>query len=171
MLNPTNPYAASKAAIEHIVKSYIYSFKMPIIITRSNNVYGLNQYHEKLIPKFVKLLKNNKKVTIQGDGSNKRTFLHTDDVSEGYLNVISNGKIGEIYNIGSEEEYSVLDIAKILIMKIKKTENYEEWIEYIDDRLFNDNRYHISYEKIEKELNWKPYKNFDEEIDKIILDY
>jgi dTDP-glucose 4,6-dehydratase len=80
ILCPTNPYAASKAAAELIAKSYYHSFKMPIIITRGNNVYGPNQYPEKLIPLFIELLINNKPVTIQGDGSNVRAFLHVNDV-------------------------------------------------------------------------------------------
>jgi dTDP-glucose 4,6-dehydratase len=155
ILCPTNPYAATKAGAELIAQSYNHSYKMPIIITRGNNVYGPNQYPEKLIPLFIKQLQENKKVTIQGDGSSVRAFLHVKDTAKAFEYILENGKIGEIYNIGCDEhmEYSVLDIAKILIKKIKHTENFDEWIEYIEDRPFNDKRYYISNSKI-KELGW-----------------
>ena len=156
ILCPTNPYAATKAAAELIAQSYNHSYKMPIIITRGNNVYGPNQYPEKLIPRFIMLLKENKKVTIQGNGSTVRAFLHVTDTAKAFECILENGKIGEIYNIGCDEkmEYSVMEIAKILIKKIKNTENYDEWIEYIEDRPFNDERYYISNQKI-KNLGWK----------------
>jgi len=155
ILCPTNPYAATKAGAELIAQSYNHSYKMPIIITRGNNVYGPNQYPEKLIPLFIKQLKENKKVTIQGDGSSVRAFLHVIDTAKAFEFILEKGKIGEIYNIGCDEhmEYSVMDIAKILIKKIKHTENFDEWIEYIEDRPFNDKRYYISNSKI-KELGW-----------------
>jgi UDP-glucose 4,6-dehydratase len=163
ILCPTNPYAATKAGAELIANSYRYSFKLPIIITRGNNVYGPNQYPEKLIPRFIDLLKDNKKVTIQGDGSNVRAFLHSLDVAKALELILEKGKIGEIYNIGSDEdkEYTVLEIAKILIKMIKNTENYDDYIEYIEDRPFNDKRYYISNEKVKK-LGWLIEKDFNE---------
>ena len=122
---------------------------IPIIITRGNNVYGPNQYPEKLIPRFIKLLNEDKKLTIQGDGSSVRAFLHVDDTTRAFECILNNGKIGEIYNIGCDEnmEYSVMKIAEILIKMIKNTENYDEWIEYVEDRAFNDQRYYISNKK------------------------
>jgi UDP-glucose 4,6-dehydratase len=170
ILCPTNPYAATKAGAELIAQSYYYSFKIPIIITRGNNVYGPNQYPEKLIPKFIKLLNEDNKVTIQGDGSNVRAFLHIDDVCEAFELIFEKGKIGEIYNIGSDEnsEYTVLDIAKILIEKIKKSTNYDNYIEYIADRPFNDKRYYISNQKV-KDLGWKIKVDFFEGIKKLCL--
>jgi len=155
ILCPTNPYAATKAGAELIAQSYSHSYKMPIIITRGNNVYGPNQYPEKLIPLFIKLLKENKKVTIQGDGSTVRAFLHSHDTARAFEAILEKGNIGEIYNIGCDEgmEYSVMDIAKILIQLIKGTTNYDDWIEYIDDRPYNDKRYYISNKKV-KELGW-----------------
>ena len=155
ILCPTNPYAATKAGAELIAQSYAHSYKMPIIITRGNNVYGPNQYPEKLISRFIQLLKEDKKVTIQGDGSCVRAFLHAEDTARAFKCILEKGKIGEIYNIGCDEgmEFSVMDIAKKLIKLIKKTENYEDWIEYIEDRPFNDERYYISNSKV-KELGW-----------------
>jgi dTDP-D-glucose 4,6-dehydratase len=145
---------------------------MPIIITRGNNVYGPSQYPEKIVPKFIKLLFEDKKVTIQGDGSNVRAFIHVADVVKAFDIILEKGVIGEIYNIGSDdnEEYTVKYVAEMLIKKIKKTDNYSEYIEYITDRPFNDKRYYISNEKI-KRLGWNITKNFDEGIDNLIEIY
>jgi dTDP-glucose 4,6-dehydratase len=169
ILCPTNPYAATKASAELIAKSYYHSFKMPIIITRGNNVYGPNQYPEKLIPRFIEQLFRGDKVTIQGDGSNIRAFLHVNDVCSALKFILEKGKIGEIYNIGSDDhhEYTVLQIAQILIQKIKKTTNYLEWISYIEDRPFNDKRYYISNQKV-KDLGWSIQTDFNSGIDQLI---
>ena len=169
ILCPTNPYAATKAGAELIAQSYNHSFKLPIIITRGNNVFGPNQYPEKLIPRFIKLLNENKKVTIQGDGSCVRAFLHSYDTAKAFECILNKGKIGEIYNIGCDEgmEYSVLDISKILIKKIKKTENYEKWIQYIEDRPFNDQRYYISNKKL-KDLGWTIDINLEEGLNRLL---
>ena len=150
ILCPTNPYAATKASAELLAQSYNHSFNMPIIITRGNNVYGPNQFPEKVIPCFIKQLKEDKKVTIQGDGSCVRAFLHSYDTAKAFE------IIGEIYNIGCNEgmEYSILDIAKILIRMIKGNNvNVEDWIEFIENRPFNDARYYISNNKL-KNLGW-----------------
>jgi len=172
ILCPTNPYAATKASAELIAQSYYYSFNMPIIITRGNNVYGPNQYPEKIIPRFIKLLNENNKVTIQGDGSNVRAFIHVDDVVKAFDIILEKGVIGEIYNIGSDdnEEYTVKYVAEMLIKKIKKMDNYDDYIEYITDRPFNDKRYYISNQKI-KNLGWDITENFDEGINKLIETY
>lgn len=169
VLCPTNPYAATKAGAELIAQSYYHSFKLPIIITRGNNVYGPNQYPEKLIPKFIKLLKENKKVTIQGDGSNVRGFLHSSDTACAFHCILEKGNIGEIYNIGCDDnlEYTVLEVTKILIKLIKNTENYDEWIQYIEDRPFNDKRYYISNIKL-KLLGWEIKKDFMAGINELI---
>jgi dTDP-glucose 4,6-dehydratase len=165
ILCPTNPYAATKAGAELIAQSYGHSYKMPIIITRGNNVYGPNQYPEKLIPKFIKLLKENKKVTIQGDGSCVRAFLHVNDTADAFIAILEKGKLGEIYNIGCDEnmEYSVIDVAKILIKIIKNTDDYNKWIEYIEDRPFNDKRYYISNDKLKK-LGWNVNVEFIQDL-------
>jgi UDP-glucose 4,6-dehydratase len=169
ILCPTNPYAATKAAAELIAKSYYHSFKMPIIITRGNNVYGPNQYPEKLVPRFIELLLQGKPVTIQGDGSNVRAFLHVNDVCSALKLVLENGEIGEIYNIGSDDhhEYTVTQIAHILINKIVKTQEYDTWIKYIEDRPFNDKRYYISNEKV-KNLGWTIDTDFDKGLNELI---
>lgn len=170
VLCPTNPYAATKAAAELIAQSYNHSFNMPVVVTRGNNVYGPNQYPEKLIPLFIKLLKEGKKVTIQGDGSTVRAFLHVDDTVSAFECILEKGVVGEIYNIGCDEgmEYSVLEVAKILIRLIKHSDNYDEFIEYIEDRPFNDKRYYISNKKI-KDLGWEIKVGFMDGIERLVV--
>ncbi len=169
ILCPTNPYSASKAGAELLAQSYIHSYKMPIIITRGNNVYGPNQYPEKVIPKFIDQLKSDKKITIQGNGSHLRSFLHSYDTAMAFNIILEKGVIGEIYNIGSDPntEISVLDLGKKLIKMIKNTDDYDAWIDYIEDRPFNDKRYFISNQKL-KNLGWKITINFDEGLKKLI---
>jgi len=162
VLCPSNPYAATKAGAELIAQSYYHSYRMPIIITRGNNVYGPNQYPEKLVPRFIKLLKEDKKVTIQGNGSCVRAFLHAEDTARAFEVILEWGVLGEIYNIGCDEkmEYSVLEVAKILIGMIKGSNvDCNDWIEYIEDRPFNDARYYISNSKL-KNLGWDIKINF-----------
>jgi len=169
VLCPTNPYAATKAAAELIAKSYYHSFKMPIIITRGNNVYGPNQYPEKLVPRFIQQLLEGNQVTIQGDGSNVRALLHVNDVCSALQLVLEKGRIGEIYNIGSDDdqEFTVSQVAEILIEKIMNTQDYNKWITYIEDRPFNDKRYYISNQKV-KDLGWVIRTDFDSGIDHLI---
>lgn len=154
ILCPTNPYAATKAGAELIVQAYAHSYKMPIIITRGNNVYGPNQYPEKVIPRFIQQLKGDNKVTIQGNGTAVRGFLHAADTAAAFECILENGQLGEIYNIGTQDEYSIMDIAKILIKLIQKTEDYDAWITHIEDRPFNDQRYYISNDKL-RSLGWE----------------
>ena len=141
ILNPTNPYAATKAGAEFLVRSYYKSFNIPIIISRGNNVFGPRQYPEKLIPKFILSLSNNQKCTIHGKGESRRNFIYVDDVCGAINIILSYGKINEIYNIGTHNEYSVIDIAYILYNKLKHNSKFDDNIEYIEDRHFNDYRY------------------------------
>ncbi len=169
VLCPTNPYAATKAGAELIATSYGHSYKMPIIITRGNNVYGPNQYPEKLIPKFITQLLHNQKMTIQGEGKTVRSFLHVSDVANAFEVILNKGQIGEIYNIGADEEmeYSVLEIATILVGMIFPKENVKKFLTFVEDRPFNDMRYFISNEKLKK-LGWKIEKEFYEGIRELI---
>lgn len=166
-LDPTNPYAATKAAAEHLVKSYYLSFGLPIIITRGNNVYGPKQYPEKVIPKFILKLLNGEKCPIQGSGKQKRSFLYIDDVSRAFDIILQHGIIGEVYNIGSDDEISVLDIVKELVSRIYPNDEIINHIEYTTDRNFNDQRYNISLSKL-KDLGWKKEYNFESGLEKTI---
>ena len=169
VLCPTNPYAATKAGAELIAQSYHHSYKMPIIITRGNNVYGPNQYPEKLVPRFIQQLQNDKPVTIQGNGRVVRAFLHADDTARAFEIILDKGVVGEIYNIGCDEgmEYSVMEVAKMLIKKIHNTDEYNNWITYIADRPFNDQRYYISNQKL-KDLGWTIQIGFEDGINKLL---
>jgi dTDP-glucose 4,6-dehydratase len=169
ILCPTNPYAATKAAAEMLAQSYNHSFNMPIVITRGNNVYGPNQYPEKVIPRFIQQLKNRLPVTIQGKGDCVRAFLHSHDTATAFQCILEKGKIGEIYNIGCDEgmEYSIMEVARILIKNIHETEDYDKWISYIQDRPFNDQRYYISNQKL-KDLGWAITVNFSNGLNSLI---
>lgn len=171
ILCPTNPYSASKAAAEMYVRAYIYSYKLKIIISRGNNVFGYNQYPEKLIPKFINLLKEGDKCTIHGNGETIRNFIFIDDVCTAVDYIINNGTFGQVYNIGSDHSYerSVMDVTKLLVKKIRNDDDYTKYIENVDDRPFNDKRYLISNEKL-KELGWKQQISFDRGIE-LLLDY
>lgn len=167
LLLPTNPYAATKAAAELLATSYYKSFNLPVIITRGNNVYGPNQFPEKVIPKFIKQLKEGKKITIQGDGSAIRGFLYIDDVVSAFITILNKGRIGDIYNIGCEvgNEITIFELAKLLIDKLCHTnKSNEEYIDFIEDRPFNDHRYYISSKKL-KELGWCQCVKFEDGID------
>ena len=163
VLKPTNPYSASKAAAEMIVQSYIDSYKMNIKTIRCNNVYGPNQFPEKLIPKFKKLLKEGKKCTIHGTKSAqiKRAFMHVEDVVNAVDTVWKRGEPGEIYNIASDDEISVMDVTKLMIKTIINSEDYDNYITFIEDRPFNDRRYYICSQKLKK-LGWRQNKSRDD---------
>jgi UDP-glucose 4,6-dehydratase len=160
-LNPTNPYAATKAAAEFIVKSYTLSFGMPCIITRGNNVYGRYQYPEKVIPRFIMLLTRGQKMTIQGSGKNTRTFIHALDVASAFTTIVEKGVIGEIYNIGCRDEYSVKEIAERTCAILHPGADVEDFITYVPDREFNDLRYDIDSDKL-KALGWEQKVKFDD---------
>jgi dTDP-glucose 4,6-dehydratase len=169
ILDPTNPYAATKAAAEFMVKSYYYSYKLPIIITRSNNVYGENQYPEKIIPKFICQLINGEKITIEGNGSSKRNFIHAADVNTAIETIILKGVIGEIYNISAPDdcEYDVMTIAKMII-NLFGFDNINDYIVFIEDRKFNDCRYFIDANKL-KQLGWSAQNtNFEQNLKDLI---
>jgi dTDP-glucose 4,6-dehydratase len=160
LLCPTNPYAATKAGAEMIVSSYKHSFGLPVIISRGNNVYGPNQYPEKLIPKWIGLLRDGKKLTIAGKGEQLRSFLWVDDVSRAFETMLVQGTVGEVYNIGSCEEYSVMDVAKIILELIHGGGfDINKYVEYVADRPFNDMRYFINNSKL-CALGWKPEMSF-----------
>ena len=167
LLNPTNPYAATKAAAEFIVRSYYHSFKLPIVIVRCNNVYGPNQYPEKLIPRFIKLLKEGKRLTIHGNGKTRRNFIWAEDVATATELILHKGEINGIYNIGTTQEYSVMDVAKIIVEKMKG-EYVDNYIEFVEDRPFNDSRYSVDTTLL-KALGWEEkHTNFVKNIETLI---
>jgi len=154
LLNPTNPYAATKAAAEFLVRSYYHSFKLPIVIVRCNNVYGPNQYPEKVIPKFIKQLREGKKLTIHGKGETRRNFIWAEDVAIATHLIFNKGQINEIYNIGTTQEFSVMDVARILIDRMTADKILANHITFVEDRPFNDFRYSVDTSEL-KALGWK----------------
>lgn len=165
LLNPTNPYAASKAAAEQLVRSYHISHNLPIIITRANNNYGPRQFPEKLIPKFIMKFLGNETVPIHGNGQTRRNFIHVYDTCRALETVMTRGEIGMTYNIGTNCEYSVLEIAEILRQKIQPC--LDEPLIFVADRNFNDRRYHINDDLL-RSLGWSETVSFEEGLEETI---
>lgn len=155
-VRPSNPYSATKAAAEYLVRSYWDKYKFPIIITRSNNIYGPRQYTEKVIPKFLTLLQINKKCTIQGTLPKSRHFLYVDDAVNAFLLILERGIVGEIYNIGTCCEIPIMQLARELVQMVKIVPDSEvnEWLEFVPDRPQVDLRYPIRCEKLQQ-LGWR----------------
>lgn len=167
LLNPTNPYAATKAAAEFIVKSYAKSYNFPVIITRGNNVYGFNQYPEKLIPRFIMCLMREQKCPIHGSGETRRNFIHVFDATKAIKTVMLKGELGEIYNIGTSNEYSVNEIFTILMKKLKPNDSPDAWRDFVEDRNFNDKRYSVDPSKL-KNLGWQETVSFEQGLNQVI---
>ncbi|MBS3061387.1 MAG: dTDP-glucose 4,6-dehydratase [Candidatus Diapherotrites archaeon] len=161
VLNPRNPYSASKTGADRLAYSFFETHNVPVVITRSSNNYGPNQFPEKLIPLFVTNLLVKKKVPVYGTGKNIRDWLHVEDNCRGIEAVLSKGKNGEVYNIGGENEYTNIEITKMILNELGKG---EEMIEYVEDRKGHDFRYALDCSKIKKELDWKPVISFEKGI-------
>ena len=170
---PSSPYAASKASSDHLVYSYVRTFKIPAIITNCSNNYGPKQHPEKLIPKIIYNIINNKNIPIYGNGKNSREWIYVDDHCDALLKVFQKGKNGEFYNIGSNKNLTNLEIVKILISIAKKkfTLGKNARIKYVKDRPGHDLRYALNSNKIKKKLNWKPNVNTIDGLNKTFLWY
>jgi dTDP-glucose 4,6-dehydratase len=164
--NPSNPYSSSKAAAEMIVNGYKHSYKLPITIVRSNNIYGTRQYPEKLISGCCLSLVKKRKFYLHGTGKQKRTFLHVTDFCEAIYKIVINKKtVGQIYNIGSYEEFRNIDIVKFICNYLKV--DFKKNIFFTKDRPFNDFRYSVNFSKLEK-LKWKPCVSLRDKIPELI---
>jgi dTDP-glucose 4,6-dehydratase len=159
---PSSPYAATKASSDHLVSSYIRTYKVPAIITNCSNNYGPKQHPEKLIPKIIYNIINNKPLPIYGKGKNSREWIFVKDHCEALLKVFTKGKIGEFYNIGSNKNLNNLQVSKELIKvsknKIKLGKKVK--ILFVKDRPGHDVRYALNSNKIRKKLKWFPRTNF-----------
>ena len=160
-LNPSNPYAATKASAELLIKSYITTFGSDVIITRCTNNFGPRQFVEKLIPKTIILAKQNKKIPIYGNGKNIREWIYVDDHCEAVSLALFNGKSGESYNISAGNEMDNLTIVRKILDIMNKS---EDLIEFVDDRPGHDFRYSMNSKKISSELGWKTKSNFNENL-------
>jgi dTDP-glucose 4,6-dehydratase len=157
-LKPNSPYSASKTSADLLARAYHKTFDMPILITRCSNNYGPYQFPEKLIPLMIMNLLNNKKLPVYGDGKQVRDWLYVLDHCEAIDVVLNKGKIGEVYNIGGNNEMENIEIVKLLIKHLNKS---EDMIEYVKDRLGHDRRYAIDASKIKNELGWEPKYKFE----------
>lgn len=172
LFQPSNPYAATKAGAEMICKSYERSFHLPIVIVRCNNAVSKYQHKEKLIPRVITSLINNQKIPVHGEGKSKRTFIHAYDIADAMDLIIERGKIGSIYNIGTEMEYTVIDVIKkiIKLMVSDQIDDISPFVEYVQDRAFQDYRYSIDSSAL-RELGWTEKISFDEAIADVIHFY
>lgn len=167
-LAPNSPYSASKAGADLMVRAYFETFGLPVLITRCSNNYGPYQFPEKLIPFFIKRLLNGQTVPVYGDGLNVRDWLYVEDHCSAIDTVLQKGKPGEVYNIGGNNEKTNLEITKLVLVALGKS---EDLIEHVRDRLGHDRRYAIDSSKIQKELGWVPETCFADGIEKTIAWY
>ncbi|CAP32737.1 Protein CBG14085 [Caenorhabditis briggsae] len=163
--NPTNPYAASKAACEMVIRSYWHSYKLPYVMVRMNNVYGPRQIHTKLIPKFTKLALDGQPYPLMGDGLHTRSWMYVEDCSEAITRVALEGTLGEIYNIGTDFEMTNIELTKMIHSTVSKILNREPTAPTfapIPDRPYHDRRYYIDFSKIKNAMGWQCTTPFSE---------
>lgn len=163
-LKPNSPYAASKAGGDLIVRAYFETHKLPVIITRSSNNFGPNQYPEKVIPLFITNLLQGKKVPLYGDGKNVRDWIYVEDNCSGLDLVLHKGNEGEVYNIGGGNEKQNIEITKLVLKELGKDESL---IEYVIDRLGHDRRYSLDCTKV-MSMGWKPKYDFEKALKKTV---
>ncbi|PIP26176.1 MAG: dTDP-glucose 4,6-dehydratase [Candidatus Moranbacteria bacterium CG_4_9_14_3_um_filter_40_7] len=163
--DPRSPYSASKAASDHLVRTYFHTFGLPITISNCSNNYGPYQFPEKFIPLIITNLLENKKIPLYGDGLNVRDWLYVEDHCAAIDLIIHNGRIGETYCIGGRSEKTNLEIAQ-KILKLMDRKN--DQIEYVADRPGHDKRYSIDFSKIQEKLEWQPQTSFADGLQKTI---
>ena len=161
ILNPTNPYSASKAGADMMVNAYKKSYKLDITTVRANNIYGIRQYPEKLISKSIYNFLKKKKMDIHGKGNLIRHYLSVHDFCEGIIKIINHGKPKQIFNIGSNKSYKVIDVIKMISKQLEV--DFNRNIIFIKDRPFNDKAYKINCQKIKK-LGWKTNYKLEDDI-------
>ena len=160
-LQPNSPYAASKAAADLMALAFHHTYGVPVVITRCSNNYGQYQFPEKLIPLMIINALNNKKLPVYGDGLNVRDWIYVIDHNKAVELVLEKGQLGEVYNIGANTEKPNIQIVKLILSQIGKS---EELIEYVKDRLGHDRRYAINSKKIKENLGWQPEYSFEDAI-------
>ena len=161
-ISPNSPYSSSKASADLMVQAFHHTYGLPTVITRCSNNYGPLQFPEKLIPLMIINALNNKKLPVYGDGLNVRDWIYVIDHNKAAELVFEKGKVGEVYNIGASREMKNIEIVKLILKKLGKS---EDLIEYVKDRPGHDRRYAIDSSKIQNELGWKPSYEFEEAID------
>lgn len=172
--NPRSPYSASKASSDHLVMAYYHTYGLPVTISNCSNNYGENQHPEKLIPKVIECLCKNKKIPVYGTGMNVRDWLYVEDHVKAIDMIVTNGEVGNTYNIGGDNELTNLDIVDIILTEfadITNTEKKTHLVKFVEDRKGHDLRYAINYDKIKNELGWEPETDFKEGIRETIKYY
>ena len=164
-LSPNNPYSASKASSDLLVKSYIHTHQLPVMITRCSNNYGPYQHEEKLIPTIIRKAVNGEKIPIYGDGQQIRDWLYVEDHARAVKQVLENGTAGQVYNIGGGNEKTNLDLTKTILSQLGIS---HDQIAFIQDRKGHDRRYAIDASKLKGELGWTQETSFEEGIEKTI---
>jgi dTDP-glucose 4,6-dehydratase len=164
-LSPSSPYSSSKAAADMMALAFYHTYGLPVVITRCSNNYGQYQFPEKLIPLMLINSLGNKNLPVYGDGLNVRDWIYVIDHNKAAELVLENGKVGEVYNVGASTEMSNIQIVKLILKHVGKS---EELIQYVKDRPGHDRRYAIDSTKIRQELGWKPEFTFEEAISKTI---
>lgn len=164
-LAPNSPYSASKASADMIVRAYHATYGLPTMITRCSNNYGPYQHPEKLIPLIIGRAMNEHTIPIYGDGKQVRDWLYVEDHCKAIDAVLHKGELGEVYNVGGNNEKENIEVVKLILRKLNKSASL---IEYVEDRLGHDRRYAIDNTKITNELNWSPSFTFEEGIEKTI---
>jgi dTDP-glucose 4,6-dehydratase len=167
---PSNPYAATKVGAEMICASYEKSFGLPIVIVRCNNAVSKYQHHEKLIPKAISCVLEGKRIPIHGEGKSKRTFIHAYDIADAMDLVLHCGKLGKVYNIGTEMEYTVIEVVSAVLAELGVNGELEDYIEFVPDRAFQDYRYYIDTTELRK-LGWKERVTFTDAIRDVVKRY
>ena len=160
--NPNSPYAASKAASDHLVRAYFATYKLPITISNCSNNFGPNQYPEKLISLAITNLLEDKKVPIYGDGLYVRDWLYVEDHCSAIDLILQKGKVGETYCIGDNNDIPNIEVIKKILRILELS---DDQIEYVADRLGHDRKYTIDATKIKKELGWQPKYDFDQSLE------
>ncbi|MBU4375318.1 dTDP-glucose 4,6-dehydratase [Patescibacteria group bacterium] len=163
--DPRSPYSASKAAADHLVRSYYHTHKLPITISNCTNNYGPYQFPEKLLPLFITNLLEGKKVPVYGNGQNIRDWIHVDDHNAGVDMIIKKGRIGETYCLGGNNELTNIELTKKILELMGKG---EEMIKYVKDRPGHDLRYAMDISKAKRELGWEPKIKFEDGLAKTI---
>ncbi|MEY8846862.1 dTDP-glucose 4,6-dehydratase [Bacillus safensis] len=164
-LSPNNPYSASKASSDLLVKSYIHTHQLPAMITRCSNNYGPYQHEEKLIPTIIRKAVNGENIPIYGDGQQIRDWLYVEDHARAVKQVLENGTAGQVYNIGGGNEKTNLDLTKTILSQLGIS---HDQIAFIQDRKGHDRRYAIDASKLKGELGWTQETSFEEGIEKTI---
>jgi dTDP-glucose 4,6-dehydratase len=173
---PNSPYAASKAAADHLVRAYFHTYKLPTLTTNCSNNYGPRQFPEKLIPLFIRNALAGKRLPVYGDGKNRRDWLYVDDHCEAIRLVLEKGRVGETYNIGGESERGNMEVVKGLCEALDRARprnngRYADLIEFVTDRPGHDLRYAMDIGKIRKQLGWSPKVPFEAGLEKTVQWY